>query len=130
MDNSIDMKKLLADHMEDGFLENIIDMFRHDSGLFIHLGSLVSDERMRVRLGAVALVETLRDDHPDELRGAILSVAEALKDENPTVRADAAYVLGIIGHRDALSFLKEASDDGHPAVSEAVKEAVGDIEGG
>ena len=51
---------LIADHMESGFLENIIDMFRHDSGLYPLIGSLIQDERVRVRVGITALMEELK----------------------------------------------------------------------
>ena len=69
---------MIADHMEAGFLENIIDMFKHDRSLFSHLGHLINDGRGRVRMGAVALAETLKDGYPDEIVKAIPSIAEGL----------------------------------------------------
>jgi len=55
-----DLKKMLADYMENGLLENIIDMFKHDISLYEYVSDLMTDERMRVRIGTIALLETLK----------------------------------------------------------------------
>jgi HEAT repeat protein len=124
------MIKMIADYMENGFLENIVDMFRHDRGLYPLIGELLGDERSRVRIGAVALVETLKEEDAEHIASAIPGVAEKLKDPNATIRGDAAYLLGIIGHRDALPFLKEMLNDDHDLVRESVSEAIEEIESG
>jgi hypothetical protein len=121
------MLKLIADHMENGFLENIVDMFKHDKTLYSLLGDLLGDERSRVRIGTVALVETLKAEDRSNIVEAIPGIAKLLKDPNPTLRGDAAYLLGIIGHKDALLFLEDASSDENEAVREAVKEAIEEI---
>jgi HEAT repeat protein len=104
-----DLLKLIADHMEGGFLENIVDMFKHDRTLYRFLPELMADERGRVRLGMVALVETLVGEHQDDISSHVPGVAEALlKHEEPTVRGDAVYLLGVIGGKEALRHLQEA----------------------
>jgi len=124
------MLKMIADYMENGFLENIVDMFKHDRDLYPFIGDLLGDERSRVRIGAVALIETLKEEDPEHVASAIPGVAERLKDPNVTIRGDAAYLLGIIGHRDALPFLKERLNDDHELVRESVVEAIEEIENG
>lgn len=124
------MLKMITDYMENGFLENIVDMFKHDKGLYPLIGDLLGDERSRVRIGAVALVETLKGEDGGYIASAIPGVAEKLKDPNATIRGDAAYLLGIIGHRDALPFLKEMLNDNHHLVRESVIEAIEEIENG
>jgi HEAT repeat protein len=121
------MLKIIADHMENGFLENIIDMFKHDNSLYPLLGDLLGDERIRVRIGTVALVETLREEKVEHLQSAIPAIAQCLKDSNATIRGDAAYLLGIVGHRNALPFLREASDDEHLMVRKTAIEAIEEI---
>jgi len=122
------MKVMIADYMEKGFLENIIDMFRHDCSLYSLVGELMTDERMRVRLGISALVETLTKDDPDNIPNAVPGIAVLLKNGNPTIRGDAAYLLGIIGHLDAIPLLREALKDEHGSVREIAKEAIEEIE--
>ncbi|MBI5739188.1 MAG: HEAT repeat domain-containing protein [Nitrospirae bacterium] len=118
------MIKLLTDHMENGFLDNIIDMFKHDEKLFSLVGEMLEDERSRVRIGTVALVETLLTDAPDNILSALPGVAKVLNHTNPTIRGDAAYLLGIIGHVDALPFLTGAINDENGLVRETVIEAI------
>lgn len=123
------MKQVIADYMENGFLDNIIAMFRHDAGLYQLIGGLLGDERSRVRIGTVALVEALKEESDGRLAASIPSIALLLQHANPTIRGDAAYVLGIIGHRDALPYLQGIRDDDNEMVTAAVREAVETITG-
>jgi HEAT repeat protein len=122
------LKKLIADHLEEGYLENIIDMFKHDSSLYTYVGELITDERLRVRIGVSALIETLREEDPDNVSKAIPSLFPLLKDKDPIRRGDAAYILGMIGNKDAIPFLKEIENDEDENVRTIVKEAIEEIE--
>lgn len=124
MHEPVDMKSMLADYMESGFLENIIDMVKHDRKLFDVLGHLISDERGRVRLGTVALFEEMRVQYPDEIAKAIPAIAAGLKSPNPTVRADAAYLLGIIGNSIAVPYLSETLKDGNSLVRDVAGDSI------
>ncbi|MEW6738536.1 MAG: HEAT repeat domain-containing protein [Nitrospirota bacterium] len=126
MDN--ELKAMVLDYMEKGFLENIIDMFRHDESLFPMIIDMMKDERVRVRLGATALVEELIKLKPEPLIRMIPDIAELLKDENPTVRGDGANLLDIIKHQDALPFLLIAGNDADSNVREIVKDAIQNIQ--
>ena len=53
--------KMIADYMENGYLDNIIDMFKHDPECYTYIGPMLGDERMGVRIGTIALVETLME---------------------------------------------------------------------
>jgi hypothetical protein len=119
------MKDIIADYMENGFLENIVDMFKYDRSLYPLIGELMADERGRVRLGTVALVEILKKKYFDDILTAIPGIAKLLKNPDPTIRCDAAYLLGIIGHKDAIPFLSEASnDEENDAVEEIIRESI------
>jgi len=121
------MKKMIADYMEKGFLDNIVDMFKHDKTLYPVIGDLLGDERSRVRIGAVALVETLKEEDYENIVTAIPDIAKLLNDPNPTIRGDAAYLLGIIGHGDAVPFLLGVCDDAHALVRETALESIDEI---
>ena len=129
-----ELHAMIAEYMEKGFLENIQDMFRHDPSLWRSLALLIADERSRVRIGAVILVEDLKID-PVQMEGfieAIPSIAEVLAGHaGPTMRGDAAFLLATIGHPDALPHLKAAlGAEGSPAVREAIADAMADIAAG
>lgn len=122
------MKDMIADYMENGFLDNIIDMFKYDRNLFSFLPHLMADERTKVRLGTVALVEVLKEKYPAEIINAIPQIADLLKSLNPTIRADAAYLLGIIGDKSCLPYLILALSDEHALVREIAKEACYEVQ--
>jgi hypothetical protein len=122
------MLTMIADHMEKGFLENIIDMFKHDRRLYPIVPAMMSDERSRVRIGTVVLIETLRDEHREEMAGLIPGIGQLLKHETPAIRADAAHLLSIIGHRDALPYLREAEHDDIEPVRQVILESIQEIE--
>ena len=126
--NTFDLKTMIADYMEKGFLENIIDMFKHDVNLYAYVGDLVKDGRFIVRIGVSALIETLKIEDPENILKAMPSILPLLKDQDPVVRSDAAYLLGVIGHKDALPFLRDAADDKDTNVRVIVKEAIEEIE--
>ncbi|MBI4686820.1 MAG: hypothetical protein HY756_03445 [Nitrospirae bacterium] len=116
--------KMIADYMENGFLENIIDMFRHDRNLFKLLGSLMADERNRVRLGVIALVEALKPQYYGELIKTIPDIAKNLKSQDAIARADAVYLMEVIGHESAIPYLKELLNDENILVREITQDAI------
>ena len=126
--NPSDLKKLIADHMENGFLENIVDMFKYDVSLYDYIGKLMRDERLRVRIGTSALIETLSVEDPENVSKAIPSLLPLLKDQDPIRRGDAAHILGMIGNKDAIPFLKEIENDEDENVRTIVKEAIEEIQ--
>lgn len=127
--NRDELFPMVADYMEKGFLDNIIDMFKHDASLFGFVGELMSDERGRVRLGTTALIETHRKEFYVKIIKAIPSIAENLKSPNPTIRGDSAYLLGIIGHKDALDYLKPAFEKEEGILKELIGESIVEIKG-
>ena len=124
---NLEMKKMIADYMENGFLDNIIDMFKHDQSLYEYIGDLVTDERMRVRIGIIALIETLKKDDSENIPKAIPYILPLLKDKNPVIRGDTAYLLDLIGDKGAIPFLEELINDEDSNVRIIVKEAIEDI---
>jgi HEAT repeat protein len=124
---SDDLKTMLADYMENGLLDNIIDMFKHDQSLYAFVGDLITDERIRVRIGATALVESLRKEDPENIAKAVPPLLPLLKAESPVIRGDAAYLLGVIGNRDVVPFLNEIIGDADMNVRMIAREAIEDI---
>ena len=126
-DNPADLVQLIADHMENGFLENIIDMFRHDSSLYQLTGSLIQDERVRVRIGITALMEELKKLDAENISSAVPSLLPLLDHAEPFVRGDSANLIGIIGDRNTLSSLEKLLADENENVRLIAKEAIEEI---
>jgi len=126
--NDDEMRAMLSEYMEKGFLENIIAMMRQDPSTVRFIPDLLGDDVIRVRLGATALVEDLAKEHRQALAAAVPGLLVLLGHENPTIRGDAANVLGIIGDRSALPALKKLLEDGNPSVREIAQDSMKDIE--
>jgi HEAT repeat protein len=124
---TFDLKKMIADYMENGCLDNIVDMFKYDKALYEYIRDLLTDERMRVRIGTVALLETLKKEDPEDTKKVVPSILPLLKDQNPVVRGDAAYLLGIIGDKSIVPFLEEVINDEDSNVRMIAGEAIDDI---
>jgi len=126
--NDHDMKAMLIEYMGKGFLENIISLFKQDRSLFRFIPDMLGDENLRVRLGATALVEELAADFREDLRAAIPGIIRLLDHDNPTIRGDAAFVLGTIRDRSAIDALRASLKDDHPGVRDAAMDAILDLE--
>ena len=126
--NDCEMRSMLIDYMGRGFLENIIALFRQDASLYRFVAGMLGNDNLRVRLGATALVEELAGERRTELRNAVPGLVALLGHENPTIRGDAAAVLGIIRAPGAKEALQACLKDGHAGVREAAREALDAIE--
>jgi HEAT repeat protein len=126
--NEDDLRAMLIDHMGRGFLDNIAALMKQDPSMVRFLPDLVGDDALVVRLGATALVEELAKDHRQVLGGAVAGLVTLLDHENPTIRGDAANVLGIIRDRSAAGALMKLRNDGHASVREIAREAQREIE--
>lgn len=122
-----ELRQMIADHMENGFLENIIDMFRHDSSLYSLVPGLILDERVRVRVGVTALMEELKRLDPGNVVLALGGLLPLLGHEDPVARGDAANLAGIIGDREALPYLERLLSDQNGNVRIIAKEAIEEI---
>ncbi len=127
--NEEELRVMLIEYMGRGFLENIIAMMKQDAGLVRFIPAMLSDDAIVVRLGTTALVEDLAREHRQALGGIVPGLAALLEHENPTIRGDAANVLGLIGDPSALGALRGLCHDENPSVRTIAREAVQEIEG-
>ncbi len=123
-----DLLQMISDYMENGFLENIIDMYRHDVTLYRLIGELIQDERIRVRLGVTALVEELKKIDPDHVILAQEHLLPLLHHADAVVRGDAANLVGIVGDDTSLYHLKALMEDENGNVRIIAHEAVQQLE--
>ncbi len=120
---------MLVEYMGRGFLDNIIALFKQDAAMYPFIAAMLADDNIRVRLGATALIEELASEHQTELKAAVPGIIALLRHENPTIRGDAASVLGVIKDERAREALEASLQDSHAGVREAAAEAL-DVKGG
>jgi len=123
-----DLEQMIADYMENGFLDNIIDMFRHDNSLYDLIGTLIQDDRVRVRIGITALMEELKRLDPANIIRAQKNLLPLLDHTVAVVRGDAANLIGIIGDRGSLPFLEQCLLDVHEGVRIVAREAIAQVQ--
>ena len=124
-----ELRDMLVEYMGKGFLENIIDMFKHDASLFRFLPDLISSDNTRVRIGAAALIEELRESHRKEIEEVIPEIIKLLHGADRTQRGDIAYILGLTGSPLAIEALKKLSMDEAHDVRQVAREALEDLQG-
>jgi HEAT repeat protein len=120
----------VADFLEKGLLGNLVSLFTADPSLYPLLRELLGDEKIGVRLGTSALVESLAEEGAPHDARAAKALLPLLESSRPVLRGDAAYLLGVIGRTEALPGLRPLLDDDNEDVREAAAEAVERIEGG
>ena len=126
-----DILTMLRDYMEKGFLENIIDMFRQDPSLWAHVPEMITDERSRVRIGTVALVETMASSQPDHALRALPDIALKLSHPEPTIRGDVVFLLSGMGIPEVLLYLEHALEaEDNEAVRKEIGETIEELKAG
>lgn len=116
-----ELKRVIADFLDMGHVENIVAMFRHEPRYYSWTGDILRDERFSVRLGVSVLFEELREKEPDRIELAIPSLVQLLGAEEPLLRGEAVSILGIIGSDKALAHVRTQYDDPSPRVREVVE---------
>jgi len=119
-----ELKKVIADFLEMGHVENIVAMFRREPAYYGWTGEILDDERFAVRVGVSVLFEELRQLQPERLPLAIPSLVRLLASDSPTMRGEAIGVLGLIGTPEAVGHIRAMAEDPSPQVREMVELAL------
>ena len=116
-----ELKQVIKDFLEQGFVENIVSMFKHEPMYYSWTGELLDDERLAVRLGMSVLFEELKIIQPNQLHRAVPSLIALLSSESPTMRGEALSILAIIATREARQAIRAMACDPSPQVRELVE---------
>jgi len=123
-----ELKKVIADFLDQGHVENIVAMFRRDPSYYTWTGDLLQDERLSVRIGISVLFEELHLIQPEQLALATPSLAQLLDSENPQLRGEAVSILGIINTPETLLLIQRMQNDPNPQVQEMVQLVLEELE--
>ncbi len=117
-----ELLQVMADFLNMGHVENIVAMYRQDNRYYEWTGDLLTDERFAVRLGVSVLFEYLVEEDPDNVALAVPSLTRQLGNEKSWIRGEATSVLGIIGSREALAWVKTMLGDPDDQVVEVARD--------
>lgn len=127
--NDAELKTVIADFLDMGFVENIVAMFRRDARYYAWTGELLRDSRFQVRLGVAVLFEELRKLDPVVIDLATPSLLDLLHSVPPLptfVRGDAVGVLAIIGSESSMEAVRVMTTDPESLVAELAQELLGE----
>lgn len=116
-----ELKKVIADFLDQGHVENIVAMFRREPHYYEWTGELIRDERFSVRLGVSVLFEELKEIQPEKLHLAIPSLVTILSADEPLYRGEAISILGLIDTDEARHHVMKLENDPSPQVREMVQ---------
>ena len=90
----------------------------------------MTDERMRVRIGTIALLETLKKEDPQNMGRPSSPISPSFKRPKSAYqrRYCVCYVLGLIGDQSTIPLLNEIANNTDAGVRVIVKEAIHDIQ--
>lgn len=118
-------EEMLFDYLENGYLENIITFFEHEPDQIYLIPKMLKDERLRVKVGAFAIMEELKEKNPANLKRIVPALIELLHSPEKNIRGDAAYALEIISDPQAKPALIEAlNKEQDPEVKEFIEDAL------
>lgn len=121
-------KEMLFEYLDNGYLENIITFFIHEPSEIYLIPKMIADERLRVKVGAFAIIEELKEKNPEILKKIIPSLIELLKYSEKNIRGDAAYALEIIADPESKPALLEALEkEEDPKIKEFIEDALKSI---
>lgn len=121
-------EQILFDYLDKGYLESIVTFFQHEPEQLKLIPKMISDERIRLKVGAFAVLEELKEKNGDLLKSIVPNLALLLKSPIKNVRGDAAYALEIIGDASAKPALVEAlSREEDSQVREFIEDALRSI---
>jgi len=120
-----EMIKTIADFIEMGHYENIVAMFKQETDYYRYIVELIQDERFMVRMGIVLLFEELVEVRQKEIYLAIPFLTPLLTEKTPLyVRGEVLTILGIIGGKEALGYVRRYVNDPDPQLAEIAKDYV------
>lgn len=115
-----ELKKVIADFLEMGHVENIISMFKKEPRYYDWTGDILEDDRFNVRLGLTILFEELQNSGERHVARAVPALQPLLNHDSPLIRGEAVSILGIIGTKEAKKLILTMRDDSSPQVREMV----------
>ena len=118
------LEDALSSMLEAGRLAEIGPLLQSEAG-HAALAVIMGQGTMQQKMGMMLAVEQLLEHQPHGLDAAVPELLPLLESEVPTLRGDAADLLGRIGAPGAHAGLSRLLEDDNPDVREVAEEALG-----
>jgi alkyl hydroperoxide reductase subunit AhpF len=122
--SSAHWESLLRSQLHSGSVEDVVALVRQHPASAPALGSLLALPEMSLRMGVLRVIEEIAAEQANVARDLVEILCPLLQHEDPNIRGDAAYGLGLLGEPAARPALLAARQDPHPDVEDAIEEAL------
>lgn len=113
--------------LKEGYADELKKDIKTKSDVKI-IGDLLTHPMLKVRIGAMVLLEKIYKDDPELVEKAKVKIRELLKHGDSRVKEDAALILGKIGDESDIKLLKELLTNENKDVRDSAIEAIEEIE--
>jgi len=114
--------------LENGRIDEVKQDVEKDEKNLITLAEIIERPELLARVGAMIVLENVFKKDPKKIRNAKLRILEILKKNNPTAVQDAIYILGKLGSKSDLPYLRKFLNSKDENIREAAEEAIEEIE--
>ncbi len=113
--------------LEDGRIDEVKQAVEKEENLML-LADILERQELLARAGAMMILEELFRKNPEKLKGVKQRILKILEKDNPVALQDAAYILGKIGGKEDIPYLKKLLNSRDEDVRDAAEEAIEEIE--
>ena len=118
---------ILESDLSSGAIDRVVGFFEYNQELYSLVDRLVTSEKFIVRLGITVVLERLQEIKPELARLALPAILPLLESDQPTVRGDAANLVGSLGSERHVPALEPLLQDSNDQVAEIAGEAIEEI---
>lgn len=122
------MRAYLVEQFTSGELKKVIKLVKKDPELLAHFPVLMADKDtpLGAKIGIGAVFEELQGS--PLIQPLIPALSELLASEDPSIRNDACYYLGLTESPDAVPSIQALINDPHEEIRETVHDAISIIQ--
>ncbi len=88
------------------------------------LAAILAEPEVSLRMGVLRVIEEMGDGYPEVTLSLAGPLCRLLKNDNPQIRGDAAYGLGLLGDKNTVKALNDCLSDPDEDVRDTVEEAL------
>ena len=112
--------------LKEGYADELLKDIKTKDDVRI-VGDLLMHPMLKVRIGAMVLLEKLFENDPEIVEGAKQKIREMIKHGDFRIKEDAALILGKIGNKSDIELLKELLLSENADVRDSAIEAIEEI---
>jgi len=129
LEKEVDWVKAIKSQLVAGSIEEAVSQVLSNPESLLALAQLMLIEDLSLRVGVLGIIEDIAEKNEFDTKELSIALCTKMKHENPSIRGDLAYAIGLLKHNESLNTLKGCLDENNPDVLDTIEEAIEMIEG-